>query len=346
MSTHREPASRDDDAPRDIDGSTPASPTPNADDNADTTNPNDIEDRVPTWELDQTEIDPSDLDAERFEAELNQVAALKAARSMSPDDQSDGTTQGAQTMNQDDSRTTDTPNASTHDGDDFHGDRATLQELSIQVCNEVRNNRKRQRLVMLVGGALALTSFLGLSRLTGMLRTIDADALAYQGRSEVERHLPDGRRALQGMLESQAPDLVAGGLNGALDMLPQVRRQFVSGINGGLSSINTRFETRATMFMGDVIRQARENIERTRPHAPNQSELIALEAGEEFNRYVNGLVSELHPHYAEEMTRITSWLDGLMNTDPSELNPQQQQQRQLIETMLVLVARASEQQES
>lgn len=229
----------------------------------------------------------------------------------------------------------------SHETMSSHADpsRRALQDLNREIQDHVASARSRRRMIIGVGGALALVMFFTMTNTTKQARAFGVEDLAIIGRVQLQDHLPNGRETLQSYLAEEAPYLVAQGFQGGLKMLPELRQGMTDGVTGHIDSINAQFEGRAIVLMREALVKSRESIDLAYPDAPNKHELIARDAAAYFEIQFAEAAEEILPLYAAVMGHLTSYVETLGAADPADLDERQRLQRELIETLILLAGR-------
>ncbi|RKY16115.1 MAG: hypothetical protein DRQ55_18685 [Planctomycetota bacterium] len=219
---------------------------------------------------------------------------------------------------------------------------ARIADLSAQIEAQSLAARKRHGIILSVVCLMGLVMSFGMSQIVALADTLDVDTLAYLGRREAEQQLPLGREALQDSLQSQAPELVAAALRSALDSVPAVRGMLVGQLNTQLNSLHADFESQTIVLVGEAIRTARSSIDQAYPDSSEEDKelRVAHAAASDVSEGFRQALTELYPAYAGRMRQLVIHLERLAVTPAAQLSERDRTQRELIETMLQLAARA------
>jgi hypothetical protein len=219
---------------------------------------------------------------------------------------------------------------------------ARISELNSRIESQAAASRQRHGVLVAVVALMALIMSFGLSQMVALADSLDVDTVAYMGRMEAENRLPDGRLALQDALEEQAPDIVAAALRSALDSVPAARGMMVQHLNQQLDGIHDEFEDQTVRLVGETVRMARPTIEAAYPHSSlhDKELLVARAAAQSVSEGFRSALAELYPSYAGRMRQMAVHMERLAVTPVDQLTDRERNQRDLIETMIQLSARA------
>lgn len=222
--------------------------------------------------------------------------------------------------------------------------RHKLAGLHDRLHNKVSSNQAKQNLVLILGSGMVVLVIVSMLALTKMTRQLDAEALAQIGRIQVQKNLPSGRRTVQDYLHREAPSIVGSAMGGLVQMLPRLRALLVKDLNAKVDVINAEFEQRIVARMVSAVHESKGEIDRAWPHASDEERLTRLveSVAQDFNTNIKAATTELYPHYAAEMAQIHAYLEDLSHASPDELSVEDRQRREIIETLLLLVAREKE----
>lgn len=216
-----------------------------------------------------------------------------------------------------------------------------LQALENLISNLDRKHQKKRIIYWVAGVSLTVVCIFSLASLTSMTFKLDAETVTELGRLEVERHMPEGMKSLRGYLRQEAPHLVSQMLRALLGQLPQLRAVLVEEMDTRTQAATEQFEKDLRAAMTDAIRTTKKNIENDVPGASDAEKLERLVQGvaARFRKNVANASEALYPHYAAELNRIQSFLVDLQRKDESELSEREKVQKEIIETILHLLAR-------
>jgi hypothetical protein len=188
---------------------------------------------------------------------------------------------------------------------------------------------------------LAVLCTVSLSILTSMAFRLDAEALTQVGRHEVERNLPASRRVIRDVLEANAPEITASAVAGLIATLPHLRPLMVRHLEDNLRGVTREFEDRLVELTDVAVKATRADLDREFPNMPEAEkiEILSSALAAKFQENLATLYAELHPRYEEEIRRVERYVLHLRDSDLAELSPKEQAERDLIVTLLQLVAR-------
>ena len=236
--------------------------------------------------------------------------------------------------------TSESPTPSS-ESDQLDGLEARVRRLQQSVAEQHKNFSRKRTRYLVAGGALTLISCVTLGSLTSMLSELDAHAVTEIGRQQFEKHLPAGRANLAGYLTTEAPRVVRHGLRTLLDdLLPELRTTLVDHLDERFQRVVEEGESVLSTEMQKVIATSKENLD---IHYPDLSEKERLErlvagVGEMFCEKTETLLEAMYPQYEAEITRVHGFVTGLATSDEELLSPKEQIQKELIRTLLRLIA--------
>lgn len=219
--------------------------------------------------------------------------------------------------------------------------RLRIEKISSDIASDVRRHERRRKLALGAGAALATVCLVSLSSLTWRMFQLDAEALTQIGRYHLEASLPESREATQEYLKSLAPEVTANFLAAAIGSIPQFRPLVLSELEDRLSTFSAEFETRLAALADSAVSAARADLEEHQPNSTDaeQIQFVVAAVADRFTENVRTLFGELYPEYASELRRVEEYILRLRNTDPSRLSQRERTEREIIETLLKLMAR-------
>jgi hypothetical protein len=215
-----------------------------------------------------------------------------------------------------------------------------LKALKEHAFRQEARYRTRRNAYLIAGAALISLSIYCLAILTGLFFRLDAKAIAEIGRQEIEKQLPGGRETVKEYLSAEAPRLMRQALRSLIDLLPRLRASIVADIDERMTSITAEEEGRLVAEMEMAIRSSKAQIDEAFPQASDVEKLERLvsQVAAQFRENIKIAFDELYPKYTAEMSRIHSYLEGLRTSDSSHLTRRERHHKDLIETLLRLMA--------
>jgi hypothetical protein len=218
--------------------------------------------------------------------------------------------------------------------------RTRVQKIVDAVGSRTRRTDRRRNLHLAAAGIVTALVVVSFTMLTDMAFRLDAQALTQIGRLQVEQKLPESREALTLYLKEKAPSLTSDLLWALVGALPELRPIVLRELDGKLADLASQFEDDLAESAAAAMETAREDLDARYPGLSETERIDRLVADvtEEFNRTMTGLYAELYPQYSREMRRVESYLSGLRDKDPAQLTPRERTEKELIQTLLRLVA--------
>ncbi len=219
--------------------------------------------------------------------------------------------------------------------------RQRVQQLSQSAAADLRKSDHKRNLLFIAGAAMSVVLLTSLSFLTSMAFQLDAQALTEIGRHEVQDQLPESRRALKDYLEAHAPEFTAQFIAAATGMVPQLRPLVLQELEHHLHALTADFEQRLVQLMESSVRTTKSDLDKNFPDLSDAEkfDLLVSTVASKFNENTRALIGELYPQYSREMQRVTDHLTALRTTDATHLSQQERTEREIIETLLRLIAR-------
>lgn len=218
---------------------------------------------------------------------------------------------------------------------------ARVRKLRESVAQQQKNAAKKRTKYLACGGVLTLVSCISLGAMTSKIATLDAHAVTQIGRQHFEKHLPAGRASLATYLTSQAPAAVRHTLRTLVDdLLPELRARLVDHLDKRLRRILAEGEATLAADMENVIATAKTRLEARYPDLSEKERLEKLVAtvAESFRKNTITLLDVVYPQYKAEITRLERFVKGLASSDDELLTPKERTQKELIRTLLRLIA--------
>ncbi len=219
---------------------------------------------------------------------------------------------------------------------------ARIQSLTARIEAQAASHQRKSRGVMIGGGLLVVLSLFSLSWTTEQIRSVDAEALLFQGRMQLEQGLPEGRAALEATLKEDASKLISDGFDALFDALPDMRRWAAAEALGSLDGSNEAFEYASIEYMQQAITDSRLRVEAAFPNEENKHERLIQAVVDAFTVRVSEGIDELYPFYEERMVLLNDYLSHLLEGERADLSQGERRRRDLIVTLLQLVNRANE----
>ncbi len=216
-----------------------------------------------------------------------------------------------------------------------------MHELQQLVSLRVEKTKNKRRAYLLGGVVLAIACTISLSVLTNLFFKMDAQALTQYGRIEMERQIEANRGSVKSLLETSAPQLTSQVIGALMGTLPHLRPMLTKELDSRIRLVTADFEEKLTNEMKSTISASKANLDQEfkgLSDAEKMEKLVALTA-DKFNGNVDAILEGLYPRYSEEMTRIHDYLTMLREKDPSKLTEREKIQKELIQTLLQLMAR-------
>jgi len=216
-----------------------------------------------------------------------------------------------------------------------------VHELLQLVSLRVEKAKNKRKAYLLGGAVLAIACTISLSVLTNLFFKMDAQALTQIGRIEVEKQLEANRGSMRNLLESSAPQLTSQLLGALVGTLPHLRPLLTRELDSKIKAVTADFEEKLTNEMKSAIIASKANLDQEfkgLSDAQKIEKLVALTSAK-FNANVESLLEGLYPKYSEEMTRIRDYMVMLREKSPSQLTERERTQKELIQTLLRLMAR-------
>ena len=218
---------------------------------------------------------------------------------------------------------------------------ARVRDLRQSLARRRDRAMKKRKQYLVAGAVLTLLCFFSLMSLTSMVSKLDAHALTQIGRLEFEKHLPSNRASLASYLSAEAPTVVKHTLRSLLgDLLPELRSVLVRNLDERLTRILRDGEALLNSQMHEAIKVSKINLER---HYPDLSDAERLDrivslVAKTFSRKIDTLLQALYPQYVVEIELVHDFVNGLGTSDDKLLTSKERTQKELIRTLLRLIA--------
>lgn len=218
--------------------------------------------------------------------------------------------------------------------------RTRVQRIVDAVGSRTRRADNRRNIHLAAAGLITALVVVSFTMLTNMAFRLDAQALTQIGRLQMEQKLPESREALTRYLKERAPSLTSDLLWALVGALPELRPIVLRELESQLEVLAAEFEDTLAESAAVSVEAARENLEARYPGMSQAEKIDRLVADvtESFNRTMAGLYAELYPQYSREMHRVESYLSSLRDKDPAQLTSRERTEKELIQTLLRLVA--------
>lgn len=235
------------------------------------------------------------------------------------------------------STTTPLPEAERNELKQLH---ERVRQLGVTVATRTRRAEDRRSVYLAVGGLVTVLIAVSFTVLTNMAFRLDAEALTQIGRLHVEQRLPESREALTTYLKEKAPSLTSELLWALVGAIPELRPLVLRELSNELARLTAEFEKEVAEAAEASVRSARERLDARYPDLSEAEKLdrVVESVTQQFNEKVAVLYSELYPDYSREMQRVERYLTGLREKDPATLTDRERTEKEIIETLLRLVA--------
>ncbi len=230
-----------------------------------------------------------------------------------------------------------------HDHHPTDADPTALGDRLERATNECESRAtglaRRHKLHLWAGVLLIAFCTIGLARVTFLTGKLDAKTLTQIGRIEVERQLPDSRRALQSHLKENAPRFVREAIHGSLNLLPSAREHLVRTVEGRLQAAVRRGESDFEAQLVEHIRASKASIDASSPGSTDAEKLESLVQAvcARFDQNVTSCLDGLYPEFDAEITRVHERLHDLSDVDDDKLTKRERTEKRLIQTFLRLM---------
>ncbi len=218
---------------------------------------------------------------------------------------------------------------------------ARLQALTQSLTSEHRRTEGKRRLFIAVGAALMALCVFGLWRLTSMAFKLDAEALASMGRYKLERELPAGRAHLRDYLVDKAPELTSYAIGGLMSCVPSVRPYVLQELDAQFALLTKDYESELSRLLEDSFACCRAELDAKHPNLGDveRVELLVGMMAERFSRNVEEFYHAIYPDFAAQIGQVERYLVGLKTADAAELTPRERAEKEMIQTLLTLIAK-------
>jgi hypothetical protein len=219
--------------------------------------------------------------------------------------------------------------------------RQRVHELSQAVSSNVTKLEKKRTSFFVAGAVVAVVMLTSLSFLTSMAFRLDAQALTEIGRHEVQKNLPGSRVAMRNYLVDKAPEITAQSIEAMTGAVPHLRPMVVRELDARLRVMTAEFEEKIVGAMESSVRASKQDLDENFPDMGDSEKfnLLVSAVAKQYNANTQALLRELYPQYSAEMRRVNGYLASLRDKDPSLLTPREKMEREVIETLLRLIAR-------
>jgi hypothetical protein len=216
-----------------------------------------------------------------------------------------------------------------------------VHELQQLISLRIEKAKNKRKAYLLGGVILAIACTISMSVLTNLFFKMDAQALTQYGRQEVERQLEANRGSMKSLLESSAPQLTSQAIGALVGSVPHLRPLLTRELDARIRLVTAEFEDRLTNEMKSAIAASKENLDKEFKGLSDSQkvEKLVMMTAAQFNNNIETLLEGLYPKYSEEMNRIKDYLIMLRDKDPSKLTDREKVQKELIQTLLRLMAR-------
>ena len=221
--------------------------------------------------------------------------------------------------------------------------KTSLQEITQRILDNEKSLRKKAKLYVQVGIGFSIFVAVYLTFITAQIRKVDAQAISEFARLEIQNQLPEAASSLQAHLESQAPALVGSTFQTALDALPQLRETFSEQIAAIQKDAVSSFEQTLVEVANEAIRSSKEGLDEIENGQTDAEklELLMDTVAEQIRKEAADALNALYPTYAGEIAKMKAFLVDLQEDDV-RLTPKEREQKNVIESLLQLIARAAQ----
>jgi len=218
---------------------------------------------------------------------------------------------------------------------------ARIKNLIRTVEQSRDDQQRRKKRTIFLGAALLSICGISMGLLTKKVSQLDAQALTGMGREQLERELPKRLDLLESHLAGQAPELCAQLLYSSLELIPRVREEIQNNVEARLEAVLATYEPKLEEVMVQALAKSKLQLKEGVPGETDEERLVQLVAavGEHFKSATRVAHSELYPQYSAELNRVKSFLVDLQTKDASQITHREKIQRDLIQTLLQLMAR-------
>ncbi|HAK96628.1 MAG TPA: hypothetical protein DCM87_16955 [Planctomycetes bacterium] len=218
---------------------------------------------------------------------------------------------------------------------------ARLQALTQSLTTEYRRTERKRRTFLAVGATLMVMCLVGLWTLTSMAFQLDAEALASIGRYKFERELPAGRAHLRDYLVEKAPELTSYAIGGLMSCVPSVRPYVLRELDAQFALLAKDYETQLTRLLEDSFAYCRAELNSRYPNLSDveRVDILVGMVAEQFSRNVEEFYHAIYPDFAAQIAQVEEYLVGLKTTDAAMLTPREQAEKEMIQTLLTLIAK-------
>jgi hypothetical protein len=229
----------------------------------------------------------------------------------------------------------------------FEGPQAEIHELRERVHNlsrmvsvGIERAQRKRKIYLSIGVILVGLMVVSFTTLTSMAFRLDAEALAQIGRHEVERNLPASREAMKEYLERRAPELTSHLLGVLVGSMPQIRPLILREMDDSMRDLTKEFEDKLISMAHSGIRSAKSDLDSNTQGMGDVEKIdfLVSAVAKEFTTNMDLLLAELYPKFSREIVQVRAYLVGLRDKDPSQLTPRQRTEREIVETLLKLIA--------
>lgn len=226
-----------------------------------------------------------------------------------------------------------------HKGDDSVAARIKNLVRTLEQSRDQQQRRKKRTIFL--GAALLSICGISMGLLTKKVSQLDAQALTGMGREQLERELPKRLDLLESHLAGQAPQLCAQLLHSSLELIPRVREEIQNDVEARLAAVLATYEPKLEEVMVEAVTSSKLQLKEGVPGETDEERIVQLvtAVGEHFKSATRVAHSELYPQYSAELNRVKSFLVDLQAKDASQITHRESIQRDLIQTLLQLIAR-------
>jgi hypothetical protein len=141
-------------------------------------------------------------------------------------------------------------------------------------------------------------------------------------------------------LEARAPELTSHLLGALVGSMSQIRPLILREMDESLRQFTKEFEDKLISLADSAIRSAKADLEDNSQGKGDveKIEFLVSAVSKEFNTNMDLMLGELYPKFSREITQVRAYLVGLRDKDPAQLSPRQRTEREIIETLLKLIA--------
>jgi hypothetical protein len=200
---------------------------------------------------------------------------------------------------------------------------------------------KKRKLYTTLGAVLGVVAVIYLSFVTSKIFQLDARALTELGRQEVERQLPERLADLRRHLKAEAPALVENMLDEMLGYVPEIRSTLVESLDKQNTQIAKKLEAELDPLVEETLKNGRAQLDELGAGHTDVEKIDILTqfVAADLRKNVSASLDGLYPEFASELNRVKSFLVDIQHKDESELTERERVQKEIVQTLLQIIAR-------